>query len=287
MAEGLFNAKVKILGKNWEADSAGVFAPEGFLPSDEAVEILKKDYDIDISSHRSKSLREKDLEEADFILTMAYSHKRALTSQYPAYAYKIFTIKEFVGLDGDVEDPYGMPIEVYRETAKELSDLIDKVIEKLSKERMINKMIALGSDHAGYALKEVIKKYLEEKGIPYKDFGTFSERSVDYPDYALKVAEAVASGECTEGILICGTGIGMSITANKVPGIRAAHVEDVFSARAAKEHNNANILCMGGRVTGPGLAIMMVEEWLNATFQGGRHQKRIDKISEIEKKYMR
>jgi ribose 5-phosphate isomerase B len=287
MAEGLFNAKVKILGKNWEANSAGVFAPEGFPPSDEAIKVLKKDYGIDISSHRSKSLRERDLEEADLILTMSSSHKRTLTSQYPAYASKIYTIKEFVGLEGDVEDPYGMPIEVYRETAKELSDLIDKVIEKLSKERMVNKMIALGSDHAGYALKEVIKKYLEEKGIPYKDFGTFSEESVDYPDYALKVAEAVASGECTEGILVCGTGIGMSITANKVPGIRAAHVEDVFSARAAKEHNNANILCMGGRVTGPGLAVMMVEEWMNATFQGGRHQKRIDKISEIEKKYMK
>lgn len=146
-------------------------------------------------------------------------------------------------------------------------------------------MIAIGSDHGGYDLKESIKKYFDEKGIEYKDFGTFSNESVDYPDFALKVAEAVAGGECDRGILLCGTGVGISIAANKVPGIRAAHVSDVFSARYSKEHNNANVLCMGGRVVGPGLAIMIVDEWLNAKFQGGRHQKRLDKITDIEKKY--
>lgn len=148
-------------------------------------------------------------------------------------------------------------------------------------------MIAIGSDHGGYELKEAIKKHLDEKGIEYKDFGTFSEESVDYPDFALKVAEAVASGEFDKGILLCGTGVGISIAANKVPGIRAAHVSDAFSARYSKEHNNANVLCMGGRVVGPGLAAILVDEWLNAEFQGGRHQKRLDKITEIEKKYSR
>ncbi|WP_434631420.1 ribose 5-phosphate isomerase B [Thermoanaerobacterium thermosaccharolyticum] len=146
-------------------------------------------------------------------------------------------------------------------------------------------MIAIGSDHGGYELKEAIKKHLDEKGIEYKDFGTFSEESVDYPDFALKVAEAVASGEFERGILLCGTGVGISIAANKVPGIRAANVSDAFSARYSKEHNNANVLCMGGRVVGPGLATLLVDEWLNAEFQGGRHQKRLDKITEIEKKY--
>ncbi|WP_284679729.1 ribose 5-phosphate isomerase B [Aceticella autotrophica] len=148
-------------------------------------------------------------------------------------------------------------------------------------------MIALGSDHGGYDLKEVVRKYFDKKGIAYKDFGTFSSESVDYPDFALMVAEAVISGECDRGILICGTGIGISIAANKVPGIRAANCSDVFSAKYAKEHNNANILCMGGRVIGPGLALMIVDEWLNAEFQGGRHQKRLDKIKDIEKKYGR
>lgn len=146
-------------------------------------------------------------------------------------------------------------------------------------------MIALGADHGGYELKEAVKRHLEEKGIEYEDFGTFSTESVDYPDFALKVAEAVARGEYSSGILICGTGIGISIAANKVPGIRAANVGDVFSARASKEHNNANILCMGGRVTGPGLAAMMVDEWLSAEYQGGRHQRRLDKITKIEEKY--
>lgn len=285
MAEGLFNDKAKAFGKDFEAKSAGVFAPEGFPASQEAIEVLKQDYNIDISNHRSKSLRRQDLEEADLILAMSNSHKQSILSKYPEYSNKVFTIKEFVGLEGEVEDPYGMPIEVYRETARELEDLISKVITKISQERKGKMVIALGADHGGYELKEAIKKYLDEKGIAYKDFGTFSTESVDYPDYALKVAEAVASHECSEGILVCGTGIGMSIAANKVPGIRAAHAEDVFSAKAAKEHNNANILCLGGRITGPGLAVMMVEEWLNATFQGGRHQRRIDKIAEIEKKY--
>ncbi|MEG6569991.1 ribose 5-phosphate isomerase B [Thermoanaerobacterium thermosaccharolyticum] len=146
-------------------------------------------------------------------------------------------------------------------------------------------MIAIGSDHGGYELKKAIKKHLDEKGIEYKDFGTFSEESVDYPDFALKVAEAVASGQFEKGILLCGTGVGISIAANKVPGIRAANVSDAFSARYSKEHNNANVLCMGGRVVGPGLAAILVDEWLNAEFQGGRHQKRLDKITEIEKKY--
>lgn len=146
-------------------------------------------------------------------------------------------------------------------------------------------MIALGSDHGGYELKEEIKRYLEENGYEVKDFGTFSEESVDYPDIAEEVAKAIVSGQCDRGVLCCGTGIGISIAANKVPGIRAANCSDEYSARMAKEHNNANVLCLGGRVVGKGLAIMIVEEWLNAEFQGGRHQRRIDKITELERKY--
>ncbi|MDP9751551.1 ribose 5-phosphate isomerase B [Thermoanaerobacter pentosaceus] len=145
--------------------------------------------------------------------------------------------------------------------------------------------IALGCDHGGFELKEVIKKHLEERNIEYMDYGTYSKESVDYPEYALKVAESIINGESDCGILCCGTGIGISIAANKVPGIRAAVVGDVFSARLCKQHNNANIICLGGRVIGPGLATMIVDEWLDAEFQGGRHQKRIDKVIEIEKKY--
>lgn len=146
--------------------------------------------------------------------------------------------------------------------------------------------IAIGSDHGGWQLKETVKAVLDELKIPYRDFGTFSRESVDYPDIALAVAEAVAAGEYDKGVIICGTGIGVSIAANKVPGIRAALCHDVFSAKATREHNDANILTMGERVIGPGLAAEIVKAWLGAEFTGGRHQRRVDKITAIEGKYL-
>ncbi len=144
-------------------------------------------------------------------------------------------------------------------------------------------MIAIGSDHGGYELKNHIIAHLKDKGIEYKDFGCFSEDSVDYPDIAKAVGEAVAGGEYQSGILVCGTGIGISIAANKVKGIRAALCSDVYSAKMTKVHNNANIICMGGRVIGRELAFMIVDAWLDAEFEGGRHQQRIDKIHMLEK----
>lgn len=144
-------------------------------------------------------------------------------------------------------------------------------------------MIAIGCDHGGLNLKELIKKNLKEWGCEYKDFGTFSEESCDYPDIAKEAALAVRRGECEKGILICGTGIGMSIAANKVSGIRAAHVCDTFSAKMAREHNNAQIICLGERITGPAVAVEIVKAYLEAEFLGGRHQTRVDKIMEIEK----
>lgn len=142
-------------------------------------------------------------------------------------------------------------------------------------------MIALGNDHGGYELKLEIIKYLEENKIEYKDFGCDSTDSVDYPVYAKKVATAVANKECEQGILICGTGIGISIAANKVKGVRAALCHDCFSAQATKEHNNANILAMGARVIGPGLAVKIVDTFLNTEFSNDpRHIRRIDMIEE-------
>lgn len=146
--------------------------------------------------------------------------------------------------------------------------------------------IGIGSDHGGFELKEHIKKFLEEQGVEYIDYGTKTLDSVDYPEYGLKVAEAVKSGECDKGIVICGTGIGISISCNKVPGIRCALCGDTYSARMSIEHNNANILALGGRVVGKDLATEIVSVWLKAQFQAGRHERRINKISDIEKKYM-
>ena len=142
-------------------------------------------------------------------------------------------------------------------------------------------MIAIGSDHGGFRLKEEIMEHLKERNLAYKDFGTYSEESCDYPVYAKKVAEAVLNKECEQGILICGTGIGISIAANRMKGIRAALCHDCFSAEATRTHNDANILAMGARVVGPGLALKVVDTFLDTKFSNDeRHIKRINLIEE-------
>ena len=147
-------------------------------------------------------------------------------------------------------------------------------------------MLVVGSDHGGYELKTAILELLRERGVACSDFGTNGADSVDYPDFAAKVASAVSSGDAELGILICGTGIGMSISANKFTRVRAALVHDEFTAQMAGEHNNANILVMGGRVLSPDQGKKLVEIWLDATFEGGRHQNRLDKISAIEQQVL-
>ena len=140
-------------------------------------------------------------------------------------------------------------------------------------------MIAIGSDHGGYALKQALMKHLQARGLEYRDFGTYSEAACDYPVYAKAVAKAVASGECEKGILICGTGIGVSITANKIPGIRCALCGDCFSAEATRQHNDANVLAMGARVVGEGLALMIADTFLDTPFSNDeRHKRRISMI---------
>lgn len=146
----------------------------------------------------------------------------------------------------------------------------------------ITKPLALGADHGGYELKEALKRHLEERGIPYQDFGTHSTESCDYPDYAVAAADAVVRGDCQYAILCCGTGVGISISANKVRGIRACCCSEPFSAEYTRRHNDANALCMGGRVVGPGLACTILDAFLDVEFEGGRHQRRIDKMMAIE-----
>ena len=143
-------------------------------------------------------------------------------------------------------------------------------------------MIAVGSDHGGLELKDAIKAALAARGLDVDDYGTDNGDSVDYPDFAEKVAAAVSRGDVELGILVCGTGIGMSIVANKFPGVRAALATDEFMAQMAKEHNNANVLVLGGRVLAKDLAVKMVNVWLDSTYEAGRHQRRLDKISRLE-----
>lgn len=145
-------------------------------------------------------------------------------------------------------------------------------------------MIGIGNDHSGIAMKEEIKKLLDQRGIAYKDFGTNTEASVDYPIYGEAVGRAVVSGECEKGIVICGTGLGISIAANKVKGVRAALCTDSFMAEMSRRHNDANVLALGARVLGSGLALKIVETFLDTPFEGGRHQRRIDIIDAIEAK---
>ena len=144
------------------------------------------------------------------------------------------------------------------------------------------KPVGLACDHAGYEMKQIVMQELDVRGIAYKDFGTYSTTSCDYPDFAGPAAQAVASGECDRGIVCCTTGIGVSITANKVKGIRACCCSDSFSCEYTRRHNDANALCMGGRVVGPGLACQLVDLFLNTEFEGGRHEKRIAKLMAIE-----
>lgn len=143
-------------------------------------------------------------------------------------------------------------------------------------------MIAIAADHGGFALKEEVKAYLDSKNIEYKDFGTYSTESCDYPQMAKLACLSVTGGECEKALLFCGTGIGISMAANKIKGIRAACCSDYFSAKYTRLHNDANALCLGGRVVGAGLAIELVDVFLNTEFEGGRHERRVNQITELE-----
>jgi ribose 5-phosphate isomerase B len=144
--------------------------------------------------------------------------------------------------------------------------------------------IVVGSDHAGLVLKNDLMSYMRERGLEPVDLGTHDNSSCDYPDFAEKVARSVAAGESPWGLLVCGTGVGMSMAANKIPGVRAAVISDTFSAAATRQHNNANVLCLGERVVGAGLARAILDAWLGASFEGGRHQRRVSKMNALHTK---
>lgn len=146
---------------------------------------------------------------------------------------------------------------------------------------MHNGALALGSDHAGYALKEAMKEFLEKREIPYEDFGCFSAESSDYPDFAAKVAQSVRKGECLQGVLCCGSGVGVAIAANRFPGIRAVTCSDAHIAAFSRRHNDANIICFGGRMIAPEYAQELLEIFINTPFEGGRHSRRIEKLDTI------
>lgn len=241
-----------------------------------AADLVRKS-GIEIVDFKASQLTQEDVETSDLILTMNDKQKEKVLEDYHGYK-EVATINEYANDEGAVIDPYGMDDEDYEHCFVQITQLIHKIWNhKLGG----NEMIGIGSDHGGYALKQAVIKHLEEKGHAVKDYGCYSEESCDYPVYAKAVAEGILKNEVKQGILICGTGIGISITANKIKGIRAALCGDTFSARATREHNNANILALGARVTGEGLALDIVDTFLETKFSNDeRHIRRINMIEE-------
>ncbi|HPT83511.1 MAG TPA: ribose 5-phosphate isomerase B [Limnochordia bacterium] len=293
MAEYLLRHRAREAGAALEVKSAGLHAFAGDSAAENAVKALAE-LGIDARGHRSRRVHPQLLAEADLVLAMTARHKEELLRLAPEHAGKIFLLKEYVHTllrgeeqgdlvekDFEIRDPYGQSLEVYRQSLEEI-DAAVKLLLAQGMGRGGNSMrIAVGADHGGFQAKQTVIEHLRTQGFQVVDFGTHSEESCDYPDIAKPVAQAVVGGECDLGILICGTGIGMSIAANKVPGIRAALCGDTFSARMAREHNDANILCLGARVTGMGLMLEIIQAYLQGSFLGGRHKTRVDKIETL------
>lgn len=275
MAEAI----MKELYKDIEVSSAGLSAIDGDEISKNSFLVLK-DLGIDYRGHKAKRVNQSILDSNGLIIVMSSGHRDRLLYEYNIDRSKVFTILELAyGIERDVLDPYGQGYDIYIKTRDEIKGAIEMIIENIKKLQE-NKKIGIGSDHGGYGLKEEIKGLLDELELEYVDYGTNSEESVDYPEYGKKVANGVMNGEVDSGIVICGTGIGISLAANKVKGIRCALCSDTYSARMSKNHNNANMLALGARVLGIDLAKEIVKAWLSEEFQGGRHERRVDKIED-------
>jgi RpiB/LacA/LacB family sugar-phosphate isomerase len=261
MAEGLFRNAVKGRG-GFRVMSAGVGAVDGQAPSGAAIRVMQE-IGIDISGQRSRMLTAQWVEQADYIFGMTRGHVESIALLYPQATEKTFLLREFDdtldAFEKDVPDPIGGSVEVYRDCRDQIEQGLAsmlKFIDQTSGAAAAGSgagrlSIALGSDHAGFELKQRLKRHFDGRGWEVTDLGTHSAESVDYPDFALPVARGVASRAFDLGILCCGTGIGMSIAANKVPGVRAAAVCDEQTAALARQHNQANVLCLGGRIVTP------------------------------------
>ena len=293
MAEGLFRHAVKGRG-DFCVLSAGVGAIEGQPPSAYAIQALRE-LGIDIAQQRSRMLTAELVNQADYIFGMTHGHVDAINLLYPQAVEKTFLLREFDDtldvFEKDISDPIGGSLEVYLECRDQIEQGIASMLKFIdqtfggpaaaaSREKTVQ--VALGADHAGYELKEALRQHLEKRGLKVMDIGSSSTVSSDYPDYAQAVAKAVAGQKSDLGLLVCATGIGMSIAANKVPGVRAALVFDEKMAALARQHNNANVLCLGGKFIGPEQAKNIVDAFLDTHFEGGRHARRVGKMERIE-----
>ncbi len=289
MAEGLFRDLVETNQADLTVKSAGVGAQNGQPPSENAVRAMQ-DIDIDISTQRSEMLSAELANEADLIIGMTHGHGEMVNLMFPNAAEKTFVLREFDKSlplhEREVSDPIGGSYEVYCQCRDQIRQGIDALLNSIKKNNGFTHdqttpvvEMALGADHAGYGLKKILGHYLGENGIPFADFGCDSLDKADYTDYAHEVAQTVAEGHSRLGLLICTTGIGMSMAANKVPGIRAALVHDEQTARLTRQHNNANILCLGTGAMDELLAKRILDAFIDTSFEaGGRHERRVNKM---------
>ena len=286
MAEGILRQAVQVRG-NYRVLSAGLGAMEGQPPSPYAVQAVRE-LGIDISGLRSRMLTPELVQQADFIFAMTHSHVDTVILLYPQASEKTFLLREFDEtldfFEKDISDPIGGSYDVYLNCRDQIEQGIASLLRFLEAEEGVlggaNKSatIALGADHGGFDLKESVKHHLEQRGVSVADFGTTSNDATDYPDFAHAVARSVALRKTELGVLICTTGVGMSITANKMPGVRAALANDMDTAVLARRHNNANVLCLAGKSTAPEEAWKIVDAFLDARFEGGRHERRLNKV---------
>jgi RpiB/LacA/LacB family sugar-phosphate isomerase len=291
MAEGLFRHATK--GRtDYRVVSAGVGAIEGQPPSAHAVRALK-DIGIDISNVRSRMLTPELIEQADYIFGMTHSHVDSVNVLFPHAAEKAFLLREFdetlEEFEKDISDPIGGSFETYAYCRDQIEQGILAMLNFIEQTSGApayaatshQTRVAIGADHAGSALKELLKEHLQTRGVSVADVSAHSSDGDDYPDYAQAVADSVALQRSQFGVLVCATGIGMSMAANKVPGVRAALATDERLAALAREHNDANVLCLGAKTTPPDLAQKILDIFLTTQFEGARHQRRVNKMEQL------
>ena len=288
MAEGIFRHVVQGHG-NYRVLSAGLGAMHGQAPSEHAVQATKE-LGIDISGQRSRMLTAEMVQQADYIFGMTHSHVDTVMVLYPQAAEKTFLLREFDDtldtFEKDISDPIGGSYEVYLNCRDQIEQGIVSLLRFIEQNDFAHggggkaaAAVAIGADHGGFEMKEALKKHLAEHGVSVADYGALSKQpSDDYPDFAQAVGQSVANHQGQVGILICTSGIGMSITANKIPGVRAALVGDVETAALTRQHNDANVLCLGAKNTPTDSAKEIVDAFLNARFEGGRHERRVHKM---------
>ena len=291
MAEGLLRRATGGSGE-FRALSAGLGAMNDQAPTPHSVQAMRE-LGTDISAHRSRALTAELVQQADYIFGMTHSHVDTIVLLYPQAADKTFLLREFdetlEEFEKDISDPIGGSYEVYQHCRQQIERGIASLLKFMEQHKILSAThnpkpvatvkFALGADHGGYELKEVLKQHLQQRGLSVADFGAKAkDPGDDYPDFAQPVAEAVAAGQAELGLLVCTSGVGMSITANKVPGVRAALVADESSAALARQHNGANVLCLAGKAITPESGRNILDAFLNAKFEGGRHERRVRKM---------